>query len=618
MTDDGARRGPSSGVPEIPGYDQLEQIGRGGFSTVYRAHEIAFNRAVALKVLDASDLTSDTQARFERECQAIGALSGHPHIVTVFAAGLTADGRPYIAMDLMEEGSLADRLKHTGPVSPAEAARIGLDLLEAIGAAHASGVLHRDIKPANVLISRFGTAQLGDFGISTVPGGYQTTTGNISATLGYAAPEVIDGERATPESDLYSLAATLASLLTGDLPFARQSGEAMGAWLKRLLVDPPPNLTRVGASPQFAAVIQQAMQKTPGNRFGSAAAFRNALSTVPELSGATPPVASVDTTVARVPSQPADASTLITPRIPEPAPSYGWSGANPSAPMRAPARGPSSRTGMAVIAGVVVVALIAVVAVVLATSHKSTPTRNASASTPITSAPPPSSTPIASVPAGAASTTHHSAADPTRITASWIVVLASIPEGGDNSYAMAKRTLAKLTARGGFGSPSDALHLGSSDGASGLRSGYWVVYYVEPSRAAANADVVSIRERSGVLDAYVRCANCATSTGATTAVYFHAPQGNVNCEIGAQVTVCSVVQADETFVLPHTGAAYREPGLRIPDTRGRLADWGSSVSNGSVTCSIPESYEPKGIVCRDSVSGHGFEASKVASRQHTY
>ncbi|HVV75136.1 MAG TPA: protein kinase [Mycobacteriales bacterium] len=614
------RSGPSSAVPVIPGYDQLVQIGRGGFSTVYRAHELAFNRAVALKVIDASDITADTQSRFERECQAIGALSGHPHIVTVFAAGLTTDGRPYIAMDLMENGSLADRLKQSGPLSPAEAARIGLDLLDAVGAAHDSGVLHRDIKPANVLISRFGTAQLGDFGISTVPGGYQTTTGNISATLGYAAPEVIDGERATPESDLYSLAATLASLLTGELPFARQSGEAMGAWLKRLLVDPPPDLTTVGASPQFAAVIQQAMQKTPANRFGSAAAFRNALRTVSELSGTSAPVASADTTVARVPAQPAGASTLITPRIPEPAASpYGWSGGHRSAPMPAPARNPSSRTGLAVIAGIVVVAVIAVVAVVLATSHKSTPTANASTSSPVTSAPA-STTPTSPAPAGAASTTHHSVADPPLITASWIVVLASIPEGGDNSYATAKRTLAKLTRRGGFGAPSDSLHLGSSDGAPGLRSGYWVVYYVEPSGVAANADVVSIRERSGVSDAYVRCAagSCVSSGSATATVDFHAPQGNVNCEIGPQLTICSVVQADETFVLPRSGAAYREPGLRIPDTRGRLADWGTSVNNGTVTCSIPQSYEPKGIICRDADTGHGFEASKVASRQQTY
>src|SRR6266581_1791532 len=125
----------------VPGYRDLTRIGRGGFSVVYRAHQEAFDRPVALKVL-RMDSDDEVQRRFLREVKLTGRLTG-----------------------LYEGGSLRDRLRESGPLPPAEVASIGAKIADALHAAHGLGIVHRDVKPGNILISRFGEPALADFGV---------------------------------------------------------------------------------------------------------------------------------------------------------------------------------------------------------------------------------------------------------------------------------------------------------------------------------------------------------------------------------------------------------------------------------------------------------------------
>ena len=161
-------------------------------------------RTVAVKMLSVPTLGAEGRRRFEREGQALGALSGHPNIVAVFDSGMSAEQRPYLVMDYLPGGTLSERLERDGTVSWQVAADVGIKLAGALGVAHAAGVLHRDVKPDNVLMSAYGEPQLVDFGIARLLGGSQSRVGELTATLAHAAPEVLAGEAATTTSDVYS------------------------------------------------------------------------------------------------------------------------------------------------------------------------------------------------------------------------------------------------------------------------------------------------------------------------------------------------------------------------------------------------------------------------------
>src|SRR6185312_5464657 len=147
---------PADAAESVPGYRDLARIGHGGFSVVYRAVQESFERAVALKVLTGVGPDEDARRRFLREVRLASRLSGHPHVVTVLDTGTTDSGRPYLAMDLYEGGSLKQQLVRSGPLSAAETAVVGAKIADALAAAHSLGVLHRDVKPNNILVSRFG------------------------------------------------------------------------------------------------------------------------------------------------------------------------------------------------------------------------------------------------------------------------------------------------------------------------------------------------------------------------------------------------------------------------------------------------------------------------------
>ncbi|HEY8059689.1 MAG TPA: protein kinase [Acidimicrobiales bacterium] len=253
----------------IAGLGPGTPIGRGGFGTVYKAEQPAFRRTVAVKVLDGQ-LDERAQRRFERECQAMGSLSDHPGIITIFDAGTTGAGAPYLMMAFQPGGSVADKLARDGALAWSEGLRIGVEVAEALAAAHRLEVLHRDVKPANILLSGYGHAQLGDFGIARVTGATQTRGDEVTASLLYAPPEILDGQPPAAASDVYSLGATLFEALAGQAAFAGGPDDSIAALLTRILTHPVPDLRPKGVPDPVARVVEAAMAQEPSGRPASA------------------------------------------------------------------------------------------------------------------------------------------------------------------------------------------------------------------------------------------------------------------------------------------------------------------------------------------------------------
>jgi YVTN family beta-propeller protein len=271
----------------VSGYAGFEELGRGGFATVYRARQVAFDRTVVVKVLHGADFSPDALRRFHTECRTIGSLDWHPHIVVVYDAGTLEAGTPYLVMEYLPGGSLEDRLE-AGPLPWADVVGIGVQLADALEAAHRAGVLHRDVKPGNVLLDRFGECKLADFGIATVAGSSVTTAGVVTATVAYAGPEILGGERATVTSDVYGLGATLFALLAGRAAFVNPADESGLAILQRIASLPVPDLRPLGVPDAVASLVERSMAKRPEDRPPSAEAFADALQQVQRDSGLAP------------------------------------------------------------------------------------------------------------------------------------------------------------------------------------------------------------------------------------------------------------------------------------------------------------------------------------------
>ncbi|MCX7621444.1 MAG: serine/threonine-protein kinase [Acidimicrobiales bacterium] len=272
----------------IEGLQDPVEIGVGGFATVYKAYQPAFRRTVAVKVLAALNLDEAAKERFERECQAMGALSEHPNIVTVYGAGFTTSGRPYLVMAYLPGGALAERLEKSGPLSWQEATLIGVHLAGALETAHRAEIIHRDIKPGNVLVSQYGDAQLTDFGIARISGGHETRSGVITASMAHAPPEVLDGQRPSILADVYSLGSTIFELIYGAPAFQAEGDESMVPMLRRILTEPPPDLRQLGVPDSICQVIERAMAKEPGMRQQSALEFGRELQAARRAEGLDP------------------------------------------------------------------------------------------------------------------------------------------------------------------------------------------------------------------------------------------------------------------------------------------------------------------------------------------
>lgn len=253
------------------------ELGAGAQATVYRAHDTATGRDVAVKVLSV-DLAHDPtlRARFEREARLVAGL-GHPAVVPVHGAG-EVSGQAYICMDLIDGGSLQTRLEAEGALAPAPATAVLRRVAEALDHAHAAGLVHRDVKPGNILIDGAGDAYLSDFGLARVTADAErlTRTGMWVGTLEYMAPEQIRAQRVGPAADLYALAAVAYEALTGRPPFVRGNPADL---MQAHLADAPRPASAL--RPEMAAadaVLARGLAKEPAERFGSAAAFVHALS----------------------------------------------------------------------------------------------------------------------------------------------------------------------------------------------------------------------------------------------------------------------------------------------------------------------------------------------------
>ncbi|WP_283133569.1 serine/threonine-protein kinase [Rhizohabitans arisaemae] len=245
-------------------YRLVEPLGRGGMGTVWRAVDELLGRDVAVKEVILPRELSDAERevftqRTIREARAAGRVSHHA-VAAVFDM-VEEDGRPWIVLALIPSRSLAEVTRQDGPLPPWRVAQIGLTLLSALRTAHTLGVLHRDVKPSNVLIADDGRVVLTDFGIATLEGDPSVTrTGTLVGTPSYIAPERALGGQAKPESDLWSLGATLYAAVEGRPPFER--GSAIPT-MASVIHDPPEPITRAGA---LTDVLLGLLRKEPAER----------------------------------------------------------------------------------------------------------------------------------------------------------------------------------------------------------------------------------------------------------------------------------------------------------------------------------------------------------------
>ncbi len=254
---------------ELEGFEPIERIGGGGFGDVWLARQTNVDRKVAVKVGHAPIQDNIIRLRFERECKALGRLSGHPNIIDVYTAGTLADGRPYLALEYIDGGTLWERLRRE-PLSELDLCRLGEQISGALTVAHSAGVLHRDLKPENILMRSNGDAVLGDFGIARLQDGANTTSAAITASVAYAAPEVLGGTKASAASDLYGLGVCLLASILQSVPFVDKKDDSIHPIINRVMSEDHPTLRNRGLSEELTDLVDALLHKTPEQRPDSA------------------------------------------------------------------------------------------------------------------------------------------------------------------------------------------------------------------------------------------------------------------------------------------------------------------------------------------------------------
>ena len=262
----------------LPGYEVLEELGRGAMGVVYKARQVGLNRLVALKVVRTGVSAGVQQrTRFQLEVAALARLH-HPHIVQIHEVG-EFQGLPFFAMDFHPGGTLARKLRGQ-PLPPREAARMAINLGRAVQHAHEAGVIHRDLKPSNILLSADGTPRIADFGLAKhldTPQG-PTCTGTVLGTPSYMAPEQASAQKSEigTTSDVYALGAILYELLTGRPPFRAASATET---MMHVITDAPvpPSRLQVGLPRPLEVICLKCLAKAPARRYASACAFADDL-----------------------------------------------------------------------------------------------------------------------------------------------------------------------------------------------------------------------------------------------------------------------------------------------------------------------------------------------------
>lgn len=292
-------------------YRIVRQLGKGGMGVVYEAEHVALGKPVAVKFLSAALRDAEAQARFQREAK-IASRIVHEHVVQIFDVG-EHDGRAYLVMELVTGRDVRQTLTAEGPLAPARAVKIAVQMLRGLAAIHHAGILHRDIKPANVLLTeRDGDpdfVKIMDFGISksidgaaTTSAGTLTDTGKVIGTPQYMAPEQLVGAPSDHRADVYATGLTLYAMLAGEAPFASTSFTKVAA-MHVSVEAPPVDTFRPGLPLPLVQAVAKALSKSPDARFRDAAHMADVLETI-DLPDDVPPVVETAQGAATVREQP--------------------------------------------------------------------------------------------------------------------------------------------------------------------------------------------------------------------------------------------------------------------------------------------------------------------------
>ncbi|MDB5377076.1 MAG: putative serine/threonine protein kinase [Rubritepida sp.] len=290
-------------IQQVGKYEIRGRLGAGAMGTVMDAFDVVIERRSALKVIPrpaAGDVEGqESLARFKREAQAAGRLN-HPNIVAVYDYGEDSENA-WIAMELVEGGTLKQVLDKGERFATPEVARVMEQILAGLDYSHKRGVVHRDIKPANIMLTSDGTVKIADFGIARIENSSMTQVGTVMGTPSYMAPEQLRGEPVDARADIWASGVLLYQLLTGEKPF---EGGFSAVQHKAIHTEPtPPSTLSVTAPRAFDAVVAKAMAKRPEDRFATAAAFSEAIRGALTAPSATPsapaplPMVDADATV---------------------------------------------------------------------------------------------------------------------------------------------------------------------------------------------------------------------------------------------------------------------------------------------------------------------------------
>ena len=285
------RRRPSD-PPILPGFSHVRVLGSGGFADVFLYEQNMPRRQVAVKVLLSDVVTEHVRQMFQVEANLMAQLSSHPSILTVYQASISADGRPYLVMELCS-AQLASRYR-AERIPVAEVLGIGVRIGGAIETAHRQGVLHRDIKPSNIMLTAYGHPVLSDFGIASSLNAASSQE-SVGMSIPWSAPEVLlDETTGSVQSEVWSLAATLYTLLAGRSPFEVVDGSnASEALIGRISRARVPSLDRDDVPQSLEAVLRRAMNRAPARRHSSVLELVRDLQRVEAELGLTPTQADV-------------------------------------------------------------------------------------------------------------------------------------------------------------------------------------------------------------------------------------------------------------------------------------------------------------------------------------
>jgi len=303
-------------APVLAGFSYVRPLGAGGFADVFLYEQDMPRRAVAVKVL-LEDIVDEALLRmFAAEADAMAHLSAHPSILTIYQASVSPDGRPYIVMEYCPASFAARYRRETIPVD--EVLRTGVKVASALESAHRAGLLHRDIKPSNILLTTYGMPVLSDFGIAASVSAREGVE-VFAMSVPWSAPEIID-ERTSGSvaAEVWSLGATVYSLLAGRSPFERPSHsentrDHLKSRIRRAAYTP---IDRPDLPPGLEEVLRRALAKNPADRFATAAEFAHALQLV-QYEGNMPVTPLELAEAAPLPErEPSDAPAFVRPRVP--------------------------------------------------------------------------------------------------------------------------------------------------------------------------------------------------------------------------------------------------------------------------------------------------------------